>query len=88
MILVTGGTGLVGSRLLVNLAASGKTVRALKRKSGSTELFDRLTRNQSLAGQVNWMEGDVTDLFSLEAAMEGVTEVYHCAALVSFHSSD
>ena len=88
MILVTGGTGLVGSRLLYNLVASGKTVRALKRKSGSTELFDRLVRGQSLAGNVNWAEGDVTDIFSLETAMQDVTEVYHCAALVSFHPAD
>jgi len=88
MILVTGGTGLVGSRLLVNLAASGKTVRALKRKSASTELFDRLARGQSLTGTIMWVEGDVTDIFSLESAMQDVTEVYHCAALVSFQTSD
>jgi nucleoside-diphosphate-sugar epimerase len=89
MILVTGGTGLIGSRLLFDLATSGKTVRALKRGSGSTGLTDRLFRGQeSLLRRVEWVEGDVTDIFSLEAAMKDVTEIYHCAALVSFQSSD
>jgi nucleoside-diphosphate-sugar epimerase len=88
MILVTGGTGLVGSRLLTNLAASGKIVRALKRPSASTALFDRLIKGQFPAGRVEWVDGDVTDIFSLEEAMQDVTEVYHCAALVSFYSSD
>jgi nucleoside-diphosphate-sugar epimerase len=34
------------------------------------------------------VKGDMTDIFSLEEAMEGVTGVYHCAALMSFEAKD
>jgi len=89
MILVTGGTGLIGSRLLFDLATAGKTVRALKRGSGSTGLVERLFRGrEDLLRRLEWVEGDVTDIFSLEDALQDVTEIYHCAALVSFQSSD
>jgi nucleoside-diphosphate-sugar epimerase len=34
---------------------------------------------------MEWVYGDVLDVISLDDAMEGITEVYHCAASVSFH---
>jgi nucleoside-diphosphate-sugar epimerase len=34
---------------------------------------------------VEWVEGDVLDPFSLQQAMQGVDQVYHCAALISFN---
>jgi nucleoside-diphosphate-sugar epimerase len=86
MILVTGATGLVGSQLLYDLAAAGETVRALRRPNRSRVLADRaLGANPSLASRVQWVEGDVTDLFSVEDALQGVDTVFHCAAVVSFH---
>jgi nucleoside-diphosphate-sugar epimerase len=33
---------------------------------------------------IEWVEGDVLDLFSLEDAMKGITKVYHNAAVVSY----
>jgi dihydroflavonol-4-reductase len=89
MILVTGGTGLVGSQLLFDLAKGGDTVRALKRNSGNMDLVNRMFRGrEDLLQQIQWVEGDVTDLFSLVDAMKGVKQVYHCAALVSFLHAD
>jgi dihydroflavonol-4-reductase len=89
MILVTGGTGLVGSQLLFDLTKAGNTVRALKRKTGSMHVVNRFFRgHENLLRQVEWMEGDVTDLFSLEDAMQGIRHIYHCAAFISFHRSD
>ena len=41
-----------------------------------------------LLNNVEWFTGDVTDIFSLEEALEGVTHVYHCAARVSFQPND
>jgi nucleoside-diphosphate-sugar epimerase len=36
------------------------------------------------AEKVKWVKGDILDIESLENAMEGVEQVYHCAAIVSF----
>jgi dihydroflavonol-4-reductase len=89
MILITGSTGLVGSRLLFDLTLAGNHVRAMKRNTSSMLVVDRIFRdNKSLLSQVEWIDGDVNDLYSLEEAFEGIQEVYHAAALVSFHSSD
>jgi nucleoside-diphosphate-sugar epimerase len=33
---------------------------------------------------VEWIEGDILDIPSLEIALEGIQHVYHCAAIVSF----
>ena len=89
MIFVTGGTGLVGSRLLFDLAQSANKIRALKRPFSSMEIVNRVFRHhENLLSKIEWVEGDITDLFSLDDAMTGMKQVYHCAAFVSFHSSD
>lgn len=78
MIFVTGATGFLGSELVKQLLERGKRVRALKRRNSSIPSL--LKNNPSL----EWVEGDMLDFFSLEKALEDVTEVYHCAAIVSF----
>ena len=75
MILVTGGSGLVGSHLIAALVKEGKKVRALYRSS---------VPEIPLADQVEWVKGDILDISVLEEALSGVTQVYHCAAMVSF----
>ncbi|MBC9931614.1 NAD-dependent epimerase/dehydratase family protein [Chitinophaga qingshengii] len=77
MILVTGGTGFLGSYLIRSLVAAGKPVRALYRTAPSPRL-------QDLSGKIEWIQGDILDVCVLEDAMQGVTQVYHCAAIVSF----
>jgi nucleoside-diphosphate-sugar epimerase len=94
MILVTGGTGMLGSYLLHELIASGKQVKALRRKGSSAEItlrvFSLLAGNkaEALMDQIEWTEGDVLDYYSLEDTLQGVEEVYHCAAVVSFDPAD
>lgn len=89
MILLTGATGLLGSRLLFDLVSNGYKVRALKRECSRMNCIDHyFSGNTELMGRVEWVTGDVTDIFSLEEALEGVNQVYHCAARVSFLPTD
>lgn len=93
MIFVTGGTGLVGSHVLFNLLQSGQKVRALKRPTSNLKMVNKIFSYysgdpESLKERIEWIEGDILDYFSLEELLSGVTEIYHCAAIVSFHPND
>lgn len=79
MILVTGATGLVGSHLITALVAEGKTVKALYRSNIPS--FEG-------SSKVTWVPADILDVVALEEAMEGMKQVYHCAAIVSFSSKN
>lgn len=82
MILVTGGTGFLGSELLKQLTDKGLAVRALKREKS---VIPSLIKNITL---IEWFTADINNLSDLEEAFEGITEVYHCAAFVSFNPKD
>lgn len=94
MVLVTGGTGLVGAHLLFELLVRRHKVRALKRESSNTDLVNRLFQwydpdnGERLFDDIEWVDGDLSDLVSLQEAMQGVETVYHCAAVVSFMPED
>lgn len=93
MILVTGGTGLVGSHLLYQLVLKNTKVKAIYRNKNTLEtvkkIFSYYTPNfEALFAKINWVEADITDVYSLEKAFEGVTQVYHSAALISFDQND
>jgi len=75
MILVTGGAGLVGNELIHQLLAQGKKVRAIYNK---TPLAD------FTAAQVEQVQCNILDVVGLEQVMQGIEQVYHCAAIVTF----
>jgi dihydroflavonol-4-reductase len=76
MVFITGTSGLVGSHLLRQLIQEGQQVKALYRSTiPSIEEADK----------VEWVQGDILDIVSLEEALMGVDQVYHCAAVVSFN---
>ncbi|GMV78074.1 MAG: NAD-dependent epimerase [Chitinophagaceae bacterium] len=76
MILVTGATGLVGSELLKQLSAQNKRVRAL---------YCTTLPTQNSSKNIEWFQADILDVITLEEAMKDVTQVFHCAAVVSFN---
>lgn len=82
MNLITGATGLLGSYLAKLLLSKGEKVRAIRRKTSDLSLLG------NYASQIEWIEGDVLDIASLDEAMTGVTHVYHCAAVISFIPSE
>jgi nucleoside-diphosphate-sugar epimerase len=94
MILVTGGTGLVGSHLLVELTKENQSIRAIYRtenrilqtKQLFTYYFGAYWEKEWL--KIDWIQADLTDIESLKITFEGITHVYHTAGNVSFHSRD
>jgi nucleoside-diphosphate-sugar epimerase len=93
MIFVTGGTGLVGAHLLFELIKAGNNVLALKRNTSDLnqvlKTFSYYTNQaQALFDKIEWIDGDILDYFFLEKALKGITEIYHCAAIVSFETKE
>lgn len=70
---------MVGGYLLRELLGRGLQVRAICRSSASVLLSD------TEKAQINWLNCDIMDPAGLLEAMEGVKQVYHCAAIVSFY---
>jgi len=93
MVFVTGGTGFLGSHLIYKLLSNGQKVRALKRENSDftliSNVFSYYEKNyQEYLDKIEWVEGDLLDIFSLEEVLENVTDVFHAGALVSFHPTD
>ncbi len=93
MILVTGGTGLVGAHLLYKLSLSENKIRATYRSQSKIEktkhVFSYFTDDvKSLFNKIEWVEADLLDIPKLTDAFNDITKVYHCAALVSFDPNE
>lgn len=91
MILVTGGTGLVGSHLLLKLTQENVQVKAIYRSESRVKRIEALfafAKAESHFSKINWIQADLTDIPSLEIAFKDVKTVYHCAALISFDPYD
>jgi dihydroflavonol-4-reductase len=76
MILVTGGSGLVGNELITQLLAAGKQVRAIYNKTPLAKFT---------AVNLQQQQCNILDVIALEEAMKDVEQVYHCAAIVTFN---
>ena len=82
-ILVTGGSGFLGSYIIKNLVEKGHAVRAIYRARKLPFYIPK-----EVSGKVEWVEGDVLDVLSLAEALDGVDAVIHSAAIVSFAKED
>jgi len=78
MILITGGTGMLGAHLIEALYKQGHKTRAIYRSEIPKQL----------AHAAEWFKADILDVVALEEAMQNITQVYHCAGYVSFAAKD
>lgn len=81
IILVTGASGFLGRHLVRYLSNKGHTVRALYNTTPPTPELEALKG-------VSWHKYDLLDVYDVVEAMLNVSDVYHCAAIVSFHPKD
>jgi nucleoside-diphosphate-sugar epimerase len=92
MILVTGGTGLVGSHLIYQLTLENNVIRATHRADSDIERVKLLFKFYSkdfnqLFKKIEWIEADLNNLSQLQDAFKDISFVYHCAAYISFNPS-
>lgn len=98
MIAVSGASGFLGSYVVCMLLEQGSEVRAFRRHSSAMEEFETIfnyyfgqasdLQREQFRSKLKWVLADINDLPSLDEALTGVDEVYHCAAIVSFISGE
>lgn len=94
MILVTGGTGLIGSRLLFHLTKNEKyKVRSIYRSEDSLKKIKAIFKNLSDEGEkqfsrIEWVKADINNIPELEKAFRDVVFVFHVAGFISFKPTD
>ena len=92
MILVTGGTGLVGAHLLYHLVKNDEKIRAIYRSdekiAAVKKVFSFYSDDVTLISKIDWFKADITEVPAMIPAFAGIKKVYHCAALISFNPKD
>lgn len=93
MILVTGGTGLVGAHLLYQLSLEALPVVAIHRETSDLDAVKRVFSYytddyKAIFDKITWKIADVNDISALQLAFVGITHVYHSAAIISFNKND
>jgi nucleoside-diphosphate-sugar epimerase len=83
MVLLTGGTGFLGSYIIKELVGKGHAVRAIRRNKKLPFYLPK-----EIVDKVEWVDGDVLDVVALEEAMTGIDTVIHSAAIVSFNKKE
>ncbi len=94
MILVTGATGLLGAHVVVDLISNGHKVKAMYRNASKKRvieellLYYNLENKSELLALIEWFEGDILDVQSVQNAVKDCSTIIHCAGMVSFATRD
>jgi len=93
MILVTGGTGFLGSHLLLFLLRKDLKVRAIYKNPLSLQKTKHLfslyhPHPQEMFDRIEWVYADITNVTELDEVFEGISQVYHTAAIVDITSGE
>jgi nucleoside-diphosphate-sugar epimerase len=80
-ILLSGGSGFLGSHIAEQLSAAGRPVRALVRRTSDTRLLAKLPH-------VDLFEAPMEDADALARALDGVEAIIHAAGLVKARSAE
>ncbi|UPQ75635.1 NAD-dependent epimerase/dehydratase family protein [Chryseobacterium nepalense] len=93
MVFVTGATGILGRVIVLELLKKGRNVRAAKRATSNLDevkhSYSFYTENpDDFFNKIEWVNVDFDDIHSIQDALKGVDEVYHCAAKVGFNPDD
>jgi nucleoside-diphosphate-sugar epimerase len=81
MIFLTGCNGLIGSFIARKLLSENHRIKALKRPAADMSLL------RDVYDKITWVEGDLSDIQLMDKYLEGTDTVIHCAAMISFSSS-
>jgi len=89
MILITGGTGMVGAHLLLACAKKNLPIIALFREKKNINKVSALFRllapeNPEFFNLIEWQQANLNDIVKLDKIFKNITYVYHCAAKVSY----
>ncbi|WP_312174089.1 NAD-dependent epimerase/dehydratase family protein [Chryseobacterium sp.] len=93
MVFVTGATGILGRVIVLELLKKGRNVRAAKRATSNLDevkhSYSFYTENpDDFFNKIEWVNVNFDDIQSIQDALKGVDEVYHCAAKVGFNPDD
>jgi len=89
MILITGGTGMVGAHLLLACAKRNLPTLAIFRSKKNIEKVSALFKllapgNPEYFNLIEWQKADLNDIVKLDKIFKKIKFVYHCAAKVSY----
>ncbi len=91
MILVTGGTGLLGGHLIAKLLQDNSAIVVSVRKTSTFINIKQIlsyyySNTEEYFNKIKWIEIDFDNPIDIEAILteNEITEIYHCAGMVSF----
>ena len=93
MILITGGTGLLGAHLIKSLIDKNYQIRAIKRKDSDLfiikNVFSWYFNDPGIKlNSIEWVDADLLDVCSVEEQIKDINTIYNCAGFISFNRQE